>query len=785
MYRPALVSAACLIGLVCTLPGGGGARAEERKAVARTEPLVEKVRIAIQRGVQFLKDQEDGKGNWERDSIAARFAGGESALAMLALLNAGVSPDDPVMQRGLANLRKIKPQYTYVVALQTMVLSLAGKPEDRVQIQANVNWLQDSRVLNGDTLLGWSYGKGGGAPTGADASNTQYALLGLHDGHQLGNANVDPKVWKQIRDFYKRSQNRDGGWGYTPNRESTLTMTTAGLCGLYIASSELNDRRETLNKDGTATGCGIYDEDKALADGHEWLARQFTPDVPSAVFYNLYGLERTGRLSGKRFIGDHDWYREGCAFLTKPRFQMENGSWPSLRGHDAFPIVSTSFALLFLSKGRTPVLITKFMHGPDQDWNNDRHDVRNLTDYASKEMFRRTPLAWQVWETHRARIENESQLLDAASELVQSPILYMNGHKAPDFTPNEKKLLKEYVNNGGFIFAEACCGKKDFADGFRALIKELFEDDLIPLNDEHPIWRSWAPVQPESSPFKLEGLQQGCKTIVVFSPQDMSCLFELNQRDTPRGQMAFRLGGNIIAYATGMEVPKPRLTPGEVARVKEDPKQIPRGFLKVGQIRHGQDWQPAPKAMRNLMEHLRAKGGLDVSLQTEALRLSDADNLADFKFLYMHGRTDFRVSDDDVLNLRASLQTGGLLLADACCGKKPFDRAFRTLMEKVFPDQKLERIPLTDDLFSKDLNGEAIKSVRCRVEGVGGAAEKEYKDMPPFLEGIKVDGHWVVIYSKYDLGCALEKHPSSDCLGHDHASAIRLASAAVLYALKR
>ena len=45
---------------------------------------------------------------------------------------------------------------------------------------------------------------------------------------------------------------------------------------------------------------------------------------------------------------------------------------------------------------------------------------------------------------------------------------------------------------------------------------------------------------------------------VVLSPQDMSCLFEANQRKTPMGQLAFRLGGNIIAYATGMEVPKPR-----------------------------------------------------------------------------------------------------------------------------------------------------------------------------------------------------------------------------------
>jgi hypothetical protein len=43
----------------------------------------------------------------------------------------------------------------------------------------------------------------------------------------------------------------------------------------------------------------------------------------------------------------------------------------------------------------------------------------------------------------------------------------------------------------------------------------------------------------------------------------------------------------------------------------------------------------------------------------------------------------------------------------------------------------------------------------------------------------------VVIYSKVDLGCALEGHTSPDCWTHEPASALRLARAAVLYALKR
>ena len=60
-----------------------------------------------------------------------------------------------------------------------------------------------------------------------------------------------------------------------------------------------------------------------------------------------------------------------------------------------------------------------------------------------------------------------------------------------------------------------------------------------------------------------------------------------------------------------------------------------------------------------------------------------------------------------------------------------------------------------------------------------------FEDLPPALEGVKLNGRWVLIYSKYDLGCALENHKSTDCLGHTPDSARRLAAAAVLYSLKR
>jgi Domain of unknown function (DUF4159) len=756
----------------------------------KKDQLVDQVRDAISRGVQYLRDQERGKGDWELDTVTTNFPGGESSLALLALLNSGVDPEDPIIDRGLQYLRTVELQHTYVVGLQTMVFALAGRPQDQLRIQQNVNWLLKNRVFRDKRFIGWSYGKGRNFG-GSDNSNTQYALLGLHEA-RLAGATIDKEVWESIRDFYLGSQHLDGrgygGWGYADQEANgpTLTMTTAGLCGLLIAGMELNEGRETLLPDGTATNCGNYAENRPVIAALARIGAHFRVDCPHAIYYNLYGLERAGRLTGQRFFGDHDWYREGCEYLVA--HQNPEGYWLPDSGHDHYKIVATSFALLFLSKGRTPILINKLVHGPAADWNNDHNDARHLVEYASKELFKRQPLAWQIFDAKRGFVENNhEELLTVVGDLMQSPIAYFNGHRAPTFTQAEEDMLKEYIDQGGFIFTEACCGRKEFDRGFRELLVRLFPDTpLKPLPPEHPIWRSHFLVKP-GDPFELEGIDRGCKTVVVYSPQDLSCLWESNQTGTPRGQPAFRLGANIIAYATGMELPKPRLTPPEIIRDEADGKKVPRGYLKAAQLRHEGDWQPAPRAMRNLMIHVQDVLRLPVAIKTETVHPVQ-DRVLDYKFLYLHGRNTFNFGGDAraIENIRAVLQTGGVLFADACCGKKAFDVSFRQFAERLFPGKKLEPIPDDDELFSKELNGEAIKNVRCRRESASSAGnDAGYQSVSPSLEGIKLDKRWMVIYSRYDIGCALEKHQSSDCLGHDYRSALRLGSAAVLYALKR
>jgi len=769
------------------------------------------VRDAISNGVDYLR-RNQRNGSWDHHlNTGGSYPGGVTCLIMLALLEAGEDPKSEYMRAGLAYVRNLNPPEVYVRSLQTMVLAKGDPKGSRFELERNVEWLKDAmrRDRQTGTFLGWSYRQEDrrvGVRIGMtpDNSNSQYAVLALHFAQEAG-VMVDAATWKEIQDYYKRTQLRSGGWPYQNEGGQPgdrITMTAAGVCGLLISGMQLYKNLEERQADGSFKNCGRREENEVLAKGLTRLADTFTLRAPLWMFYNLYGIERAGRLSGMRFFQPsglrqpYDWYREGAQMLVNS--QRPDGSWRGdhVNTFDSHPMIATSFSLLFLSKGKTPVLIHKMMHGPlprslGGDWNNDPNDVRNLTDYCSQQVFKKdgrpVPLTWQAFDASRLPAANA----DAVAEMLQAPVLYLSGHLPLELTEREEKLLVEFVEQGGFIFAEACCGRKEFADSFRALVHRLWEGKrtLEPLADDDPIWSAAFRVPPRS--FNLEGVKFGCKTSIVLAPRDLSCFLESNKLDDPDVLLAFRTAANVIAYATGLEAPKDKLETIHLTSKREDP--IQRNFLQVGQIKYSDDdWQPAPKAMRNLMDYVRERYRVDVIAQTKPIPLG-SPNLYNHKFLYMHGRRALSFTDEGgrsadvppqhVKNLRRHLESGAILLADACCGSEQFDQSFRELMRRAFPDRKLEPIAEDDPLFS-DKVGKEITLLQCRTRR--GAP---YAAVKPQLEGIRLHADdpkspWIVIYSKYDLGCALDRHTSGDCLGYNHESALELAAQVVLYALK-
>lgn len=770
---------------------------DDGKVVAGDDSLVEKANKAIAAAIDFLKEQQSKKtGGW--DPVLARHAndGGWTALALLALLNAGEPADSPVIKAGLDYLRKVDTRRTYVIALRLMVFCHAAR-KDQERIRADVKYLEDALLPDG-----WTYHQIPAALTGnADNSNTQYALLGLHEATMAG-VPVKKTTLETVRKLYLDSQVPDGGWSYKPATRArgtaTMTMTAAGVCNLLIAGEDLARGKAVLRADGSAENCGKYVENEAVNRGLRWIGDKFparldaTNVVPrlGSPFYCLYGLERTGRLSGQRFFGNHDWYEVGTRYLVGS--QRENGSWAGTARAgtlDHEPIVATSFALLFLSKGRVPVLVSKLAYGDGEStgWNNKRSDVKHLVEFCSKSLFDGKPLAWQAFDIRNAGAAGDAEAQQRwAAQLLQSPVVYFNGHTmAPRGA--EAAVLKEYVNNGGFVLVENCCGRERFpkfdAD-LKRLVRDLFADaKLEKLEPDHPIFLASGKYASSPKDFPLEGVKQGCKTVLVYSPVPISGYWESNdQKPASASLKAFEMGANIVAYASGLEAPRPR--GWQVTLTADRPKEpVKRGYLQVAQMRHDGEWQPAPRAMRNLMVEAR-KTGLDVMLKTEALFPSD-EGVLDHRFLYMHGRGHFAAKREDLKHLRFNLRSGGLLLADACCGATKFDAAFRKFVDELFGDEKLTLVPVPadDPLYGEALNGKAIKTVRRRVQKADGTRKME--EVPPALEGVKYRGRWVILYSKWDIGCALETKTGPECLGHDQKSALDLGRAAVLYALTR
>jgi len=136
--------------------------------------------------------------------------------------------------------------------------------------------------------------------------------------------------------------------------------------------------------------------------------------------------------------------------------------------------------------------------------------------------------------------------------------------------------------------------------------------------------------------------------------------------------------------------------------------------------------------------------------------------------------------------LREYLTNGGTLFADSICASPQFAAAFQREIKQVLPDAQLERIPVTDTLFRDSAGGSDIRKVKRR-DPVERQADQPLatrtREVEPELLGIKIDGRWAVIFSPYDISCALEQHEAMECRGYTREDAARIGLNVLMYTL--
>jgi hypothetical protein len=578
-------------------------------------------------------------------------------------------------------------------------------------------------------------------------------------------------------------------------------MTCAGIASIWITSQHIGAPDARATRDSVAC-CGGGSSPKVLERGLEWLGKRFSVvENPMAGqtwhHYYLYGLERVGRFTARRFIGDADWYLEGAKMFVSTQDNL-SGAFRGGRIED--PVVATSFALLFLAKGRRPVIVAKSRHAPESDWNRHGHDLAHLVEHVEARWKKDYPagLSWHVVETQTATLE----------DLLQAPVLWISGKSAFQLGPDAGPRLRRYIDEGGFVFAEACCPSSgDFDARLRQLVGEIFpepEYQLHLLPPEHPAWHAEEIVPPELHR-PLLGVDYGCRTCLIYAPPtdleknaaavpSLSCLWEVGEpqaRQLPAAiraevEAALAIGTNVLAYATNRELKrKDELFALDLPLAGQVRDHFERGQLSIGKLRHSGMCDAAPAALANILR--AAARELGVRVDERPILVDPAEpGLFDYHLVFMHGRQAFSFDPPRRQRVQQFLERGGTLLADSVCASPGFTAAFREEIAAILPGMKLEEIPADDALFTKgEYGGYDVRTVTLREPAGGGEGPMtaRKRQVPPKLEGVRMGDRWAVIFSPYDLSCALEKQNSMECTGYSRDDAEKIALNILLYSL--
>ena len=660
---------AALVFLVAT----GVVLAAATPLAAQEKPFSDRaVADAIAKGVEFLYSRQKEDGSWEETNT--RFVVGPTALACYAMLESGQALSNPDLKKGLAWLAAAKTDRTYELALRANVWQLAQRQSPAVYrklLAADVSKLLTS------TLDGAFDYDSTGKPASStwDNSNSQYALLGVWAGAR-GGVEIPAEFWKLAQRHWLSNQNADGGWGYSKqNGNSTGTMTAGGLASLFICAEQINA--------GEFLKCAGQSDYKPASAGMAVLKRDFAAMATGRIrcgigdrFYYLYAVERVGLASGYKYLGDADWYTLGATTLINS--QDKAGGWQDqTEAIDSGPEVSTSFAILFLARGRHAVLFNKLRY--DGDWNCRPRDMSFLTKWISNTF--ETTVNWQLVDFDVP-----------VEEWHDAPILYFSGSKTPTFSEGDIDKLRRYVLQGGTIFSCAECDGKEFTAGMRTMLGKLFPQySLKPIGLDHPLYTRKTHFQLQKD-LRLSVMTNGVRPLVIHCESDLPLAWQANAVKTMKPQ--FQVAANVFMYATDKGMMHHRAS----RRWPAQPTVTYNGSVKVIRLKWDGNWNPEPLALERLGRLMGEQTGVKLDALAPVPIKSLLTTAADVALL--GGTGTLKANAADAAAIQAFVAKGGTIVIDAAGGDEKFADSAVALLEDLFGEDALEPLPANSPIYN-------------------------------------------------------------------------------------
>lgn len=732
---------------------------------------VDQVDIALDKAKKYLYSKQGKDGTWERDAkrrlqgkepdwrwgqdVTGGQWGGQTALAVFALLVAGENAQDARLAPAIEFLTRSDIVGTYAIGMRCQVMSLLpATPERKAIMRKDQQKLLGLMQTKGKARGFYNYTSEGSSYS---LSRSQYAVLGMWSLAQAG-LDIPSTYWTEVEKAWVGAQEADGGWRYQPGKDNppvTAGITAVGVATMFILQDQLYGNR--------GIDCSNPVEMTPIQKGIDWMTKNFDQQVASQARYSrdfpnatLYAVERVGVASGLKYFGKHDWYEKGAEYLVKK--QDKNGAWKEGGFTDH---ADTCFAMVFLSRGRAPVVINKLDWVADSKsaagaWNRRPRDIANVTRWIGRVSER--DLNWQIMNL-------EAPLRD----WHDAPILYLSGSDPLKIDKPYTKKIQQYVEEGGLVLIHADCGRGGFVGSARKLASEMFPQyEFRELSTEHPIYNTLFPRTKWKTRPSVLGLSNGVRELVLMIPSaDPGKNWQIG---VVKGrEESFELAADIVFYATDQKDLKYK---GDTHIVTADPNIKPAAAISVARLRYKGNWDPEPGGWRRMSAILHNADKLDLKVQAVDLGTGTLDGV---KVAHLTGTTKFKLDDAAVAQLKKFIAAGGTLIVDAAGGSEAFASSVEPMLQTLGTGAKLETLPPDHSLFGGK-EGMKIAYRPFAQKYLTGKANV------PHLKAVRVGDRPAILFSREDLSAGMVGNKVGGIIGYRPATATQLMRRIVLRA---
>lgn len=189
--------------------------------------------------------------------------------------------------------------------------------------------------------------------------------------------------------------------------------------------------------------------------------------------------------------------------------------------------------------------IARIQYRGGGDWYNDPSALTNLIDFAVDQI----PISIQ---------RSYDDVSIGSRELHQYPFVFMTGHGNIDVNETEAANMREYLDNGGFLYIDDDYG---FDSYIRPVIEKIFPgEELIELPASHPMYSMIFDFpdglpkihEHDGNPPRGFGIFRNGRLVLYYTYEsNLSDGWAYDVHDNPRDltDQSLRMGVNLLVYA--------------------------------------------------------------------------------------------------------------------------------------------------------------------------------------------------------------------------------------------